>query len=363
MFAIEKETEKLIKGCIIEAYDGTNMYTPDGVASYAAFWTRDFSYMVEDGKEFIPLSDIQKGIQYLINGANADGWIPDRVEKDGYPKYTAGGGLPASPNLDNGCFLCFLADEYLRLVDEKTAKETFFKWQEALQKGIDCLPIAENGLIINCATPPHSPYGFTDTVSKTGYLAFESLLLWRAQKTMCFWLKKFGLPFARYEENYKRIEENFSATFIQPNGTLRAATGLCAQTDIWASCYAISIEFPLKKEEKEAISRWLIDGYDTIVEGGQIKHLPKGEYWEKTFLLVEEETYQNGAYWAVPIKWFYDAVCVLDKRLAKKTVEDALAYFEKYGVFECVNGEWRKLQSYVASATSVYGACKKAGIL
>ena len=362
MFDIKAATEKLIKGCIIISDGGTNMYTPDGVASYAAFWTRDFSYMVEDAKEFIPPEDIEKGIQYLIDGADSDGWIPDRVEKDGYAKYTAGGGLPASPNLDNGCFLCLLANEYLITLSEEKAREVFLKWKDALQKGIDCLPIAENGLIINCAEPPHSPYGFTDTVSKTGYLAFESLLLWQAQKIMCFWLKKYGFLSERYERNYKLIEKNFGYTFIQPNGMLKAATEVCAQTDIWASCYAISINFPLKEEARSKISQWLIDNYKTIVESGQIRHLPDGEYWEKTFLTVEEGTYQNGAFWAVPTKWFCDAIAIIDKVLASKTLRDALEYFERYGIFECVNGEWRKLESYVASATSVYGACKKMGL-
>ena len=359
MFDIKRVTQQYLKGCIIKAYDGTNMYTPDGVASYAAFWTRDFSYMVEEAKELIPSEDIEKGIEYLLRGADQNGWIPDRVESDGYAKYTAGGGLPASPNLDNGCFLCLLANDYLSTLPDDQAKAIFLKWKDGLQKGIDCLPIAENGLIENEATPPHSPYGFTDTVSKTGYLAFESLLLWRAQKAMCFWLNKYGFTTETYAENCKKIEQNFTKIFLCEDGMFRAATKVCAQTDIWASCYAVSNDFPLKDEVKKGVAKWLIAHYDTIVEGGQIKHLPKGEYWEKTFLPVENETYQNGAFWAVPIKWFCDAVAVLDRKLAEKTIFDVLDYFEKYGVYECVNGEWRKLKPYVASATNVYGACKK----
>ena len=363
MFDIKIATENLLKGCIIVADNGTNMYTPDGVASYAAFWTRDFSYMVENAIELIPPKDVEKGIQYLIDGANSDGWIPDRVEKDGYPKYTAGGGLPASPNLDNGCFLCMLADDYLKTLSDECAKEVFLKWQSALQKGLDCLPVAKNGLIINQATPPHSPYGFTDTVSKTGYLAFETILLWQAQKIMSKWLTKYGFSASKYEENCQKIEENFKNIFTQENGMLRAATGICAQTDIWASCYAIYVGFPLPMATKKNIANWLISNYDEIVEYGQIKHLPKGEYWEETFLPVEKETYQNGAFWAVPIKWFLCAVSILDKELAVKTLRDLLKYFEKYGIFECVNGEWRKLDSYVASATNTYGACKEFGLI
>ena len=43
--------------------------------------------------------------------------------------------------------------------------------------------------------------------------------------------------------------------------------------------------------------------------------------------------------------------------------KDILEYFENYGVFECVNGEYRNLDTYVASATNVYRICKKYNII
>jgi hypothetical protein len=49
----------------------------------------------------------------------------------------------------------------------------------------------------------------------------------------------------------------------------------------------------------------------------------------------------------------------LDPDLAAKTVEAALDYFERYGIFECVNGEYQKLDTFVASATNVYAAAKR----
>lgn len=126
MFDIKHETQKLLKGCIMKSDSGINMYTPDGKATYAAFWTRDFAYMIENASDLIPLKDIKLGIQYLIDGADENGWIPDRVEKNGTARYTAGFGFPALPNLDNGCFLILAVDGYLNLLDEREAKEKFW---------------------------------------------------------------------------------------------------------------------------------------------------------------------------------------------------------------------------------------------
>jgi hypothetical protein len=96
-----------------------------------------------------------------------------------------------------------------------------------------------------------------------------------------------------------------------------------------------------------------------VVQCGQLRHLPGGEYWEKTFVPVGQGGYQNGAFWATPTPWLVDTIYEYNKDLAMKTLNDVLEYFETYGVYECVNGEGRRLAPYVASATNIYGCCKK----
>ena len=361
MINIKETASKLLQGCIIYSINGVKMYTPDGAGRYAAHWTRDFSYMVEDAGDLIPTNDIKNGIQYIIDGAREDGWMPDRVDTNGEAWYTAGGRneLEALPNLDNGCFLCFLADDYLKKLDREKAIGQFKKWKSALCKGLDCLPVAKNGIVDNSSNPPHSPFGFTDTVRKTGLLCMETLLLWRAKRKMIFWLNGCGYSTKKYEQDCRLIERSFTDVFLKEDGMFRAATQKCDQTDIWATCYAVSIGFPLSDDVKYGIADRLIKNYESITESGQLRHLPAGEFWEDTFVKVPEGTYQNGAFWATPVKWFYDALCLRDINLARKTVKDALSYFEKYGVFECVNGNYKQLDTYVASATAIYGACKK----
>lgn len=360
MWNIEEATRKILAGSIIMAKNGVKMYTPDGLGNYAALWTRDFAYMVEYAGNLMPGEDVRRCIEYLMDGAAKNGWIPDRVDANGNAFYTAGDSrFPGLPNLDTGTYLVIAADCYLNTLPEEAAQAQFALWKKALCESIDCLPINDFGLILNDTEPAHSPYGFTDCIRKTGVLAFESILLWRAVKILG---KRMGREGGRYRMWQRSIEEHFTETFWDERGMLLAATGVCRQLDVWASCQAISAGFPLDEDKKQAIARWLIDHYDGIVQRGQLRHLPAGEHWEETFNGTEPETYQNGAFWATPVGWFIDAIIDTDCPLAEKTLRDVLKDFEENGIFECVNGDYRKLDTYVVSATNVYGACKKYSI-
>ena len=358
---IKEITEKMIKGSIIKSESGINLYTPDGEGHYHALWTRDFAYMVEGAKEFIPQEDIKNCIQYLIDYARPDGWIPDRVGKDSsYVAYTAGDeNFPASENLDNGPFLAILADMYLSDLSDIEAKKCFEQWEDKLHKGIECLPVNDDGMMYNTSNPPHSPFGFTDCIKKTGALSMETLLLWRAVKVMAKWEKLYGNKGEIYIKKQRKIEEKFMEYFATDSAMLISATEKCRQIDIWATCYMISIGFPVSIEQKEKIAKWLVEHYDEIVYHGQIKHLPKDEYWEETFIPVEKDTYQNGAFWATATGWFVDAIREYNPELAEKTLNDVIEYFKEEGVYECVYGDYRQLDLYVASATNVYAAVNK----
>jgi len=57
---LEDQAKKLIDGCRIRAKDGTVLYCPDGKGHYAALWTRDFSYMVENCPDMIPMGALRR---------------------------------------------------------------------------------------------------------------------------------------------------------------------------------------------------------------------------------------------------------------------------------------------------------------
>ena len=361
-FDLDKTVKALLDGCAVRADDGTLLYTPDGRGNYRALWTRDFAYMMHGAGDLIPPDNARACIEYLIAGARPiDGWIPDRVEPQGKAIYTAGDEhFPALPNLDTGTYLVLAADEYLNRLPESEANAQFAAWEGALSRSLACLPVDETtGLVVNDTEPPHSPYGFTDCVAKTGLLCFESLLLWEALGVMLRRKAALGHDAAREALARRRIEGSLAETFADPEtGLLYSATGVCHQLDLWASCYAVYLNFPLQGGQRECVADWLIAHYGEVVEAGQLRHLPAGEFWERLFVPVNPGEYQNGAFWATPVEWLCAALAVRDRALAERTLYDLLRYFEQYGVYECVNGDLRRLDTYVVSATNARAAAR-----
>ena len=103
-----------------------------------------------------------------------------------------------------------------------------------------------------------------------------------------------------------------------------------------------------------------MNNFDRYIWKGQIRHLPKGEYWEHQLMPVEKERYQNGAYWATPAGWVIWALNGRDPELAKRMFIDLSDDFWTGGICECINVGYRQLDSYVNSATNPLAAVRRA---
>ena len=174
-------SKQLIRGCEKPACDGTVLYTPDGVGNYDALWVRDFGYMAEYCGDLMGAPALEACLDFILTGQREDGWLPDRIEASGEPVYAAGAkGAPVGEaNLDNTPFFVFAAYSYWMLCQERDrghALEKVKSWIGPMARGLWCIPLSEEGLVYNDPAKPHSPYGFTDTVCKTGRLYMESLL-------------------------------------------------------------------------------------------------------------------------------------------------------------------------------------------
>lgn len=354
-----RTSEQLIKGCATPAHDGTLLFTPDGIASYNALWVRDFGYMVEYAGQYLEDRHIEEAIQFTIKGRREDGWLPDRIYADATAIYAAGeAGKPVGQaNLDNTPFLVFVVHSYLNRIEAARAKTLFLEWESVLSRGIDIIPLSEAGLVYNDPGDPHSPYGFTDTIGKTGELFKESLLYWRSCKFLSELYTKFGE--AQSAEKYRlraaEIETNIYRLYDKESKAFLAASDDCRQLDIWGNAYLLYIGFPADGVKAELL-QFLKNNYAEYMYKGQVRHLLKGEYWDRLLIDVPHEEYQNGAYWATATGWLVWCLAQVDTDLAAQTVQDVIHSFRHDGIFECLNEGYSKLDSFVVSATNVYGA-------
>jgi hypothetical protein len=360
---LTEQSRRLLDGCRMTAHDLTVLYTPDGVGNYAALWTRDFYYMVHSAGDLIPPEHVEACIRYLINTVREDGAAPDRVEAGGRALYVAGPAnapLPARDNLDNPMFLVLLAASHLPRVEEPRRRELLEQWLPPLMRAMDWVPRSERGLVWNDPHNPHSPYGFTDTIAKTGELLMESLLYWQATSDMATMCEIAGSPRAcadDYRQRGTQIERNIAQLWDE-SGAFFAATQDCRQFDIWGCAYAVFIDFPLG-DRRQPLLRFLAEHYDQYAWHGQIRHLLRGQYWQRKFADVAPDRYQNGAYWATASGWMIVALEQIDPSLATHTLEALLDDFRAAGIYECVTADYRQLPDYVVSVTNPRGALRR----
>jgi hypothetical protein len=350
---------ELLKGCQVKAKDGTSLYTPDGKGNYAALWTRDYSYMVENAFDLMPREHTPAAIRYLLAGQREDGCIPDRRQPDGVSVYSAGpANAPvAAPPLDNSAFMVFLVADY---VDHTDDLDFFRPCARPLIRAMDYIPRSEAGLVWNDPKKPHSPYGFTDCIGKTGEQCFDSLLYWRACGRLSALVRKTGdgAAAAEMDRRAELIVKNITRLWDDAAGGFLAASIDCRQLDVWANAYAIYIDFPLG-DRRGRVLKMLHDACPRYVWHGQIRHLLKGEYWQRTLAPVQRDRYQNGAYWATASGWVIYALAQVDRDLVLKTIDELIADFRADNICECVGPGYRQLPDYVASGTNALGALRR----
>lgn len=361
---LESEARRLLAGCQVRADDGALFFTPDGKGNYRALWTRDFAYMVEHAGTLMSNADIEACLRTLIRAVRSDGAAPDRVRPDGVAVYVAGPeNKPlGEPNLDNAPFLVIATDEYLKRLPASRQRELFSEWAATLDRAMRYIPRSPDGLVYNDPEKPHSPYGFTDTVAKTGELLFESLLDWTASRRLSARFKSAGNTngAAIHSARADRIEKNLTRLWDERAGAFWAATRDCRQIDVWGNAYAIWLEFPLG-EKRAQVLNFLFEQRGRCLWRGQVRHLLAGEYWQRLLTPVPPDRYQNGAYWATASGWMMWALAQKDPAAARQLWDELIDDFRREDICECVNEGYRQLPSYVVSATNPLAAAKRLG--
>jgi hypothetical protein len=359
---LEQETKRQIEGCRIKSDSGIWLHTPDGIGHYKALWTRDYYYFVKYAGAFIDDGNLKASIQYLLDGQRADGCIPDRVNVHGKPIYSPGGeNKPLADHaLDNAPFLALLACEYVH----RTGDYSYFRTIEPkLQKGLDHVRRAENGLVYNPPDNPQCVYGFTDIVAKTGHLLFTSLLYYQACVEMDEVQQAMGGgdDAFDYRSRADLIRQKISLLWDDEAGMYLAADKDCRQIDVWGSAYAAEVGLATD-EQQDRIAAYLFAHWDEIVLRGQVRHLPGKQGWQRLFgdraIQYPVGSYINGAHWATPLPWVVPVVARQDPERANQMVKDVIVDFQTNGVAECINGDTRKVPNFVASITNLYAASR-----
>ncbi len=355
---LQDTCRRLLAGARHVGTNGTPLYFPDTSGAYCACWTRDFCYAVEYAGHLLPPEEILAGIDLLLAGQREDGVVPDRVRADGTPVYFAGPEdqpLGEAPPADNPCFLVKLLDAYYLLTGDARA------WLErlpSLLEAMQTVPLSPDGLVFVDPNRPGPAWGFADAVAQTGKVLFASLLYWEACRRLALRLQELEdheearLWFDAAERTLKVLPE------LQDGHTALywAASQDCRQYDLWGSAYAAVLRIASKRESR-MIGEFFRDNATLALYRGHVRHLPRGEHWQRLLGEVPPENYQNGAYWAVPTGWVAQTVALVDLPAAEAIVKEALDVWREGEVYECISPYAApRGPGYVASAVNLLGA-------
>jgi hypothetical protein len=355
---LEAKSRGLIRGSRREMASGVSAFLPQAGAGYDAFWLRDYAYMLEGCPEAFSDRELRDASLLFVEKLAADGSGVDCVKLDGTPVYKPGlGTMGQNPVADGGPFTVAVAwHTYQRLQDRTLVQRI----ADRLVKTLRAAPRnPETGLVhIRPEGYDRCPYGFTDTVRQAGDVLFCSLLLIQANRQLADLLDVAGRgeEAKEWRAEADRLVPVVRRTFWDDGtGLFRAATVRCREHDLWGSAFAVYLGVA-SEEQAGRIAGYFKQHYGEIVERGQLRHLPTGEYWESA---GPRDEYQNGGYWATPTGWFVYTLDRVDPALADRTIVELVRDFQSRGVTEWVRGDRTAVMNYVASATMPLAGVKR----
>jgi hypothetical protein len=355
---LDAKSRELIRGSRREMAGGTAAFLPQAGAGYGAFWLRDYAYMLEGCPDAVSDRELRDACTLFVDKMAPDGSGVDCVKLDGTAVYKPGlGTMGQNPVADGGPFTVAVAwHTYQRLKDRALVERI----ADRLIKTLRAVPRNPRTGLVHIRPDGYDrcPYGFTDTVRQAGDVLFCSLLLIQADRQLADLLDVAGRgdDANALRAEAERLAPAVTRTFWDDDtGLFRAATVRCREHDLWGSAFAVYLGVA-GDAQAGRIARYFKEHYGQIVERGQLRHLPAGEYWEAA---GPRDEYQNGGYWATPIGWFVYTLDRVDPALADRTVVELVRDFQRRGVTEWVRGERTAVKNYVASATMPLAGAKR----
>ena len=342
-FWLEGKTQQLVRGSRATMPDGTSGFEPAASGFYPCFWTRDYAYMVEGCPEAFTPAELKNACYTLVNAIRSDGYAVECINvKNGHkyyrPGYDAANAYGVNPTADNSQFTVDIAWRTYQITKDaavlnKVCRSNGRTIIDNLVTEMKMVPRRQGMVYIDPKLPwDRSPYGFTDSVKKTGNELYCSLLDVRAGNELADLLTVVGRTGeaatwrAAAAAETAAIQTTFwNSSYTASNpGLFNAATVKCNQFDVWGSAFAVQLGVATPAQAA-SIANYFNKNYSTLVLLGQIREIPAPNYWQDT--ICARGTDVNGGYWGVAAGHFADALMSVNPTLARQTLLDMVNFY------------------------------------
>ena len=349
-FWLEAKSQQLVRQSRATMSDGTSGFEPAASGYYPAFWTRDYAYMVEGCPEAFTNTELTNACLTLVNAIGPYNGVANTavecIKPDGTVYHKPGWDtMGVNATADNSQFTVDIAwRTYQQTGDTALVNQTINK----LVATMNSVPRSANGLVYIDPTQAwdRCPYGFTDSVKKTGNELYCSLLDVRASNELADLLTVAGrtTDAATWRASAAAKTTAIQTTFWNPSytasnpGLFYAATVKCNQFDVWGSALAVQLGVATP-DQAASIANYFNNNYSTMVLSGQVREIPTPLYWQDS--VCGQGTNQNGGYWGVATGQFAAA---LKAPIAAKSQQTLLDMVNFYKTTQCGAGKSRHRQ-------------------
>lgn len=374
------------------------VYMPAGDMKYSSYWPRDAVIVAESG--LMPLSDMldqlyiyaaygQNGENTLKlkNGLTVPPWAAaDHISLDMMPVFYPGddgagddqgdGTYGIYPPHDDQYYyihlarLCFDSASDCAFLHEDIGGISLL---ERLEKAYVSYNIdGETGLCYSDFECHTVDWGWTDIVTKSGFLLTASLLRRLAAKDLSVLEKACGNEEKSrfYADEAEKLTVSVNDVFYDlSTGWYISATETGGRYDVWGTAFAIwtgacpenYLERTLAVMERDFKS-------GAAVKNGYVRHIPEyndldGSLWEKcTF---PYHTYMNGGYWATPTGWYAYALWLKNpdsaEEMLTRYIEHTSKYEQQKSPFEWISADTENYSGgwYGTSSAAPYTAAAR----
>jgi hypothetical protein len=358
---LRAEARRLANAARFTTDTGLVFYYPvAGGDAYPAFYLRDFVYMYASAPEFFPEAEVRPVLDLVLRSVRADGWAPEKIRANGEVMYRCHG---EGDVIDSGPFLVQLVAAYVRATGDEAVARAHL---DTLARALFVLPReTETGLIWVDPARPHTAYGFTDTVAKTGRELFCSLLMFEALGTVAEWAARFGRDdWRRKCEDWRTLlRRHLPLLWDDKAGMFLAASRDCRQVDIWGSIYACRVG-AVTPDQRRAMVGWLGTNRTLYEYEAHLRHLPLPEFWQRQIHLPHHRfgpgEFQNGPFWSTPSGWYAELLEAETPGAGAAFLYRLVEAFREIGVWECIGPDgYRRIQDNLSSVLLPYGAFKR----
>jgi|PlaIllAssembly_1097288.scaffolds.fasta_scaffold81181_2 hypothetical protein len=349
---LEGEAHRIIRASAVPMNDGTLAFPPQVGIGYDAFWLRDYEYALEGSIQSFSDKELHDACRVFLKAIRTDGAAVDCVRFNGTPIYKPGyGSMGKEPVLDGPPFTVSVVWQTYRRTKDKSLLAASL---DPLIKTMNYMPRNPTSGLAHIKYPDERrPYGFTDSISKSGDELFCSLLLVQAARQLGDLLEAGGRAeeMTKWRQEAERVSASVRRVFWDDQvGLFRSTTGDCNVPDIWGSAFAVWLNVATK-EQAQRIATYFKGHYDELVLHGQVRHTPGFIDWSGRKTATNSGQYQSGGFWATPVGWFVFTLDLAAPALADKTVVEMVRHFQIHGACEWINREGKcQLPGYTASA-------------